>query len=236
MLRRFKKHVLDRDWFAVGTDVLVVVVGIFIGLQVNNWNEVRKSESETQYYLGLLIHELEEDVRLNEAEIEAFESSANDLREAASLLYAKEWSDNDFENFKKWHVELYHLPMVSRRPVPLRILMEGGAVNLPSSNELRQHLFRLDNAYGEAIEFSAKADSLHEVSTLRLIEALPYGNASDFMAIPVSADYLINNQKLKVALRGQSNMHFIQLGSIKALQAARRTALAGLKKPVLGAQ
>ena len=29
LLRRFSKHVSDQNWFAVGLDVIVVVVGIF---------------------------------------------------------------------------------------------------------------------------------------------------------------------------------------------------------------
>ena len=39
ILRRFTKHVTDQNWFAVGLDVIVVVVGIFLGMQVTEWNE-----------------------------------------------------------------------------------------------------------------------------------------------------------------------------------------------------
>lgn len=45
LLRRITKHVKDQNWFAVGLDFCIVVIGVFIGLQVANWNEVR-SESE----------------------------------------------------------------------------------------------------------------------------------------------------------------------------------------------
>lgn len=44
LLRRITKHITDQNWFAVFIDFLiVVVVGLFIGLQVNNWNENRKN-------------------------------------------------------------------------------------------------------------------------------------------------------------------------------------------------
>ena len=33
------KHVREQNWFAVGVDFLIVVVGVFIGIQVSNWNE-----------------------------------------------------------------------------------------------------------------------------------------------------------------------------------------------------
>lgn len=42
ILRRITKHVKDQNWFAVGLDFLIVVIGVFIGLQVNTWNEARQ--------------------------------------------------------------------------------------------------------------------------------------------------------------------------------------------------
>jgi len=45
LLRRITKHVKDQNWFAVGIDFAIVVLGVFIGLQVANWNEAR-SENE----------------------------------------------------------------------------------------------------------------------------------------------------------------------------------------------
>lgn len=42
ILRRLTEHVKAQNWFAVGLDFLIVVLGVFIGLQVNNWNEARK--------------------------------------------------------------------------------------------------------------------------------------------------------------------------------------------------
>lgn len=38
LLRRITKHVKDQNWFAVSIDFAIVVVGVFVGLQVSNWN------------------------------------------------------------------------------------------------------------------------------------------------------------------------------------------------------
>ena len=48
LLRRITKHVTDQNWFAVFIDFLIVVVGVFIGIQVSNWNQLnidRKDEA-----------------------------------------------------------------------------------------------------------------------------------------------------------------------------------------------
>ena len=41
LFRRIKAHVEKENWFAVFLDFCIVVVGVFIGLQVANWNEAR---------------------------------------------------------------------------------------------------------------------------------------------------------------------------------------------------
>ena len=41
LFRRIKTHVEKENWFAVFVDFLIVVVGVFIGIQVANWNDAR---------------------------------------------------------------------------------------------------------------------------------------------------------------------------------------------------
>ncbi len=48
LLRRITQHVQNQNWFAVFIDFLIVVVGVFIGIQVANWNQAnidRKDEA-----------------------------------------------------------------------------------------------------------------------------------------------------------------------------------------------
>ncbi len=42
ILRRLTDAFRRQDWFTVAVETLIVVFGVFIGLQVNNWNEARK--------------------------------------------------------------------------------------------------------------------------------------------------------------------------------------------------
>jgi hypothetical protein len=41
VVRRIREHVATHNWFAVGVDFLIVVVGVFIATQADNWNETR---------------------------------------------------------------------------------------------------------------------------------------------------------------------------------------------------
>jgi len=63
ILRRFMKHFADQNWFAVGLDVLVVITGIFLGMQVTNWNDERKDIVEERSYLERLLVDLDDSLR-----------------------------------------------------------------------------------------------------------------------------------------------------------------------------
>jgi hypothetical protein len=42
LLRRVIAHLRKQEWTAIAIDFVIVVVGVFVGLQVNNWNEARR--------------------------------------------------------------------------------------------------------------------------------------------------------------------------------------------------
>lgn len=45
LLRRITEHVKAQNWTAVVIDLVIVVVGVFIGIQVANWNEIQNNKS-----------------------------------------------------------------------------------------------------------------------------------------------------------------------------------------------
>ncbi len=54
ILRSLTKHVREQNWGAVFLDFLIVVVGVFIGIQVSNWNEARAEKQTERLILGRL--------------------------------------------------------------------------------------------------------------------------------------------------------------------------------------
>ena len=58
LLRRFTSHVRAENWFAVFLDLCVVVVGLFIGLQIDTWWEGRKEAR----FEGTYLLEIQEDL------------------------------------------------------------------------------------------------------------------------------------------------------------------------------
>jgi len=58
LLRRVTEHVREQNWTAIGIDFLIVVVGVFVGIQVANWNEARRDRQSEQEYLDRLRQEI----------------------------------------------------------------------------------------------------------------------------------------------------------------------------------
>ena len=66
LLRRFMHHVTEQNWFAVWIDLLVVVIGIFLGLQVTDWNEARRDRVTEHQYIERVLQTTEENIGLLE--------------------------------------------------------------------------------------------------------------------------------------------------------------------------
>ena len=56
--RRIAEHVKSHNWFAVAIDFVIVVVGVFIGLQVQEWNTARQARARGQTYSARLTDDL----------------------------------------------------------------------------------------------------------------------------------------------------------------------------------
>ncbi len=60
ILRRLTEAFRKQDWFTVAVETLIVVFGVFIGLQVNNWNAARVAGSDAADLLSRLRIEAQE--------------------------------------------------------------------------------------------------------------------------------------------------------------------------------
>jgi hypothetical protein len=62
LLRRVIQHVKRQEWTAIAIDFVIVVVGVFIGVQAANWNEARADASRARSYLERIGGDLEADL------------------------------------------------------------------------------------------------------------------------------------------------------------------------------
>jgi hypothetical protein len=61
LLRRVIDHVRKQEWTAIWIDLVIVVVGVFIGLQVSNWNDDRATARRAAAFTERLRDDLREE-------------------------------------------------------------------------------------------------------------------------------------------------------------------------------
>ena len=67
ILRRVIAHFKKQEWTAIALDFLIVVVGVFVGLQVNNWNEARTAEKRKDEIIAALVTALDDSITVQES-------------------------------------------------------------------------------------------------------------------------------------------------------------------------
>ena len=79
LLRRVMEYVNAQNWFAVGVDFVIVVVGVYIGIEVANWNDVRNNKNGLVASLERLDKEVSQNIDIIEKVLIVFEESREDL-------------------------------------------------------------------------------------------------------------------------------------------------------------
>ena len=60
IIERIKESLKRQDWTAVSLELVIVIIGVFIGTQVSNWNQERIDRRETARMLQELRPALED--------------------------------------------------------------------------------------------------------------------------------------------------------------------------------
>ena len=89
LLRRITKHVKAQNWFAVGIDFVIVVVGVFVGLQVQDWNDSRKERVEESLLMVRLFEETRALIDAHDRELVSLRSRAEVLIGANPVLFSQ---------------------------------------------------------------------------------------------------------------------------------------------------
>lgn len=70
MLKRISRFIREHDWFAVGVEVIVIIIGLMLALQLDRWWQERVDRREEVAYVDRLIADVEADIPAIEYAIE----------------------------------------------------------------------------------------------------------------------------------------------------------------------
>jgi hypothetical protein len=94
VLRRVTEHLSKQHWTAVFLDFVVVVVGVFLGIQAANWNESRKERAEERRFYAQILDDLRVDqqsLKWSQKRADTFDVAAEDTLRAL-LPFVQPWT------------------------------------------------------------------------------------------------------------------------------------------------
>lgn len=136
MIRRIREHVSGHNWFAVTIDLAIVIIGVFLGTQVSNWNQGRIDRDTATSYRQRLIRELE----FNSLQFHQQASYYNDAKRhgLAALAVFEQGNGSPGEGFV---VDAYQATQIDPTPPKRFIFNEmqsAGLVQLLGPEELQE--------------------------------------------------------------------------------------------------
>lgn len=144
LLRRITQHVKEQNWFAVGIDFAIVVIGVFVGIQVANWNEARSEVQLGEDYLRGFHADLVADAAMLDAEIEARRSQYRAAETVLEFFDGRAMDPDAF--FESYYQALYALSTQPNENT-LEEVLSSGNLRLIRDAETRAGLLNLYAMY-----------------------------------------------------------------------------------------
>ena len=174
ILRRIANGIKNQDWFVVLIEIFIVVIGIYIGLQVDDWNKARQDRQVEQLYL----QELYEDVQSDRETLTVMiENSENILHQMSDFL------EQSALETPTWTLAEMNQTLRLIQNMPTVIVARRAFENLTGSGDLKLIRSRpLKNAlaqYFSRAEVTELVQSTHEMELVQtyqpyIIENLDY--------------------------------------------------------------
>ncbi len=112
IVRRFVTALRQQDWATVAIEFLIVVVGIFVALQVNNWSETSKAMENSRAMLLEFRRDLATDIDGIERVISLLQQQTEI---EAAVLQNIEYSQADAENLRRAFLTEVHQEFIQER-------------------------------------------------------------------------------------------------------------------------
>ena len=129
--------------YAIG-EIILVVIGILIALQINNWNENRKAQNSKTQYCEQLLEEIELDIKGINDQLERLEGDIKSYNSYVAIYETSNVSiDTIYKNIKKVPASN---DLASFNTKTIEVLKSTGDIKL-FSNKIQTQLVILENRH-----------------------------------------------------------------------------------------
>ena len=165
LLRRMMEHLKSQNWFAVVLDLLIVIVGVFLGFQVNAWNEARKNKAEENAALLRLQSEAEQVVAYWNYEVKSERRLNENRLVLLEVLDAGAMAESQQATVDDAILRLGHYPHFNPpRTVYDELVASGGLATISDSDvrhSVAAYAAEVDFASGQLTQFRTNLPTLY---------------------------------------------------------------------------
>ena len=146
MINKFILSIRKQDWFTVVIEIFIIVIGIYIALQVDNWNQSRLRQANIELQLSLI----EEDARFmyenTEKIIEVYDQRTSAFQFVIGILDGNSLTKANQEKFNQTLISSYKRMELDLDFPGLEQLTASGELKLIKDEHVRLALIDFINS------------------------------------------------------------------------------------------
>lgn len=183
--------------YAIG-EILLVVIGILIALQVNNWNEIRKQDIKRNFYLSSLLGDLNENAAYIQKRNTAIRADLQKLQDIGKRVGSPKATIDTVTKIAREEVSLFYYGFTQLNENTYQTLKSTGHVEYlePWLQEELQHLNFMHN---DLIDVSNSMGADHSQVLIEFLKTYPLNKTGHIISSEL-ADHvlknLLNSQKI----------------------------------------
>jgi hypothetical protein len=152
LLRRVIEHTKAQNWTAVAIDLVIVVVGVFIGVQVSNWNDTVVERKTGSLILERLRADFDDIVGKSESALSNHQRNLDGLQLIIETIDRGALDDERADDFRKGLRFSYTHTNAVGRSATYSELLASGKLSLVENEDLRKALIAYDDTVDESAD------------------------------------------------------------------------------------
>jgi hypothetical protein len=142
LLRRATEHLKKQNWAAVAIDLVVLILGVFIGIEAANWNSARHDTARGVAYLERIHDDLRTDIATFEQRLDFWSDVSH--RGQIAIRYGETGQTGDHTNWEvlRSHFEASQIWFFTPANSTYEEMKSAGELDLVRSVQLRAALAR----------------------------------------------------------------------------------------------
>ena len=211
LLRRITQHVRAQNWLAIAIDFAVVVVGIFIGLQVDGWNDERKQRIREITLLEQLYIDFENNGAIAGSMAEFHAGKVAEIDFAIDVVTRGEVETDDRRRFMFAILSMYQMPPLGATMGSFDAVVASGDFALIRDPALKSLLVQLNSdlkAEESMLAFFRDSSQSASSHTSGFATVKPNEDRSD-ANLQLNFDVIVNDPLALTIISGQKRTHQI---------------------------